>query len=569
MKNNGIKLFVVRLTSILFSFTILLSAQVKNLPSVEGINGLVSTAHPLASEAALDVLKAGGNAVDAAVAAAFAIGVVEPDGSGLGGGGCMLIYIKEKNKAYYINYYQQASEKIFDVDYKRSEGITAKTILVPGNVAGLTTALEEFGTRPIAEIIEPAIKYAEEGFPIDLTLAGIILDNISVIDKYKLTKEIYMPSDFPLMEGDILKQPELANTLKIIGQKGAMGFYEGEVAEKIVNGITSEGGAITLNDMKTYKAQLTEPLRGTYRNYEIISAGLPQSGVSLIETMNMLELIDFGSMGHFTESAEVLHLMAEVFLKSYSDRYSYTGDPRFSEIPIEGLLAKEYAVNRFNEINRDQTAPEGYRETPPGNPWNTQSINRCSENAETESSGHTTHISIVDKEGNMVSLTQTLGTFFGSGYTAAGVLFNSSRINYSSRIEANKMEPGKISRSTIAPTFLLKEDKPFLCLGTPGGGRIISTLAEIIVNIVDFGMSAESANQAPRFHCQVNDDYLSLENRFSEDVIKVLESKGHNLKIYEEFDLFFGGAQLIIIDPETGKYYGTADKRRGGVALGY
>ena len=569
MKFYRVKSFIGKFTLILFSFTLIVSAQVRDLPSVEGEHGLVSTAHPLASEAALDVLKSGGNAVDAAVAAAFAIGVVEPDGSGLGGGGCMLIYNKEKNKSYYINFYQQASQSIMDVDYKRSEGLCAKTILVPGNAAGLTTALEKFGSKPLLEVTKYAIKYAEEGFHIDGTLAAIILDNIGTLDRYQATKDVFMPTGFPLMEGDILKQPELASTLKIISENGAKGFYEGEVAEKIVNGIISEGGAITLDDLKSYEAQISEPLQGTYRGYTILSSNVPQSGVALIETMNMLESIDFASMGYYTESAEVVHLMSEVFLRSYSDRYSYVGDPRFSEIPVEGLLSKEFAKSRFDDIDWDKTSPEGYRETPPGNPWGDNFIEEKSDLEETEDQGHTTQISIVDKDGNMVSLTQTLGTFFGSGYSAAGVIFNSSRINYSSRVEANKMEPGKISRSTISPTFLLKDNKPFLCLGTPGGGRIISTLAEIIVNIVDFGMSAESANQAPRFHCQVNDDYLSLESRFPEEIVKELEAKGHNIKTLGAYDLFFGGAQFIIVDPETGKYYGTADRRRGGVAMGY
>ncbi len=534
-----------------------LFSQPGKLPSVQGANGMVSTAHPLASEAALQVLKNGGNAVDAAIAAAFTIGVVEPDGSGIGGGGSMLIYMKEKNTSYYIDFYQKASEEVNQIDWKRSEGFNAKTILIPGNVAGLVTAIDNFGTVSLDEVLEDAIRYAEQGFPIDNTLATIILDNFELIDRYKSTRNIFMPGGFPLMEGDVLVQKELANTLRVIAEKGIKGFYEGEVAQKISKSVRNAGGMITLNDLKNYKAEITQPLMGNYRGYDIVTANLPQSGVALIETMNMMENINFKELGHYTESSLALHLMSEIFLRSYADRFDVVGDPKYSEIPVNGLLSKDYANARFRQISNDSTSAKGYRKTEPGNPL------------DYDNSGQTTHISVVDKEGNMVSLTQTLGTFFGSGFSVDGIVFNSSYINFSARIENNKLEPGKTPRSTISPTFLFKDGKPFLCLGTPGGGRIIATLAEIIVNIVDFGMSAESANQAPRFYCQVNDDYLNMEKRISESIRAVLLKKGHNIKVYEDFDLFFGGAQFIIIDRDNNKLYGTADKRRGGVALGY
>lgn len=552
----------------IITFVSIVNAQPRNLKSVEGKNGLVSTAHPLASEAALEILKKGGNAVDAAVAAAFTIGVVEPDGSGLGGGGCMLVYIKKENKAYFINYYQKASQKVNEIKYNRNEDYTAKTALVPGTVAGLTKALEKFGTMTIKDVTKNAIDYAENGFPIDNTLATIILDNISVIDRYETTKKIFMPDGFPLVEGDILKQPELGNTLRLIAEYGSKGFYDGEITANISEGINNEGGRISLDDLRSYEAEILEPVQGTYRGYKIISATAPQSGTTLIQTMNMLELIDFTKLGYYTESAQTIHLMSEVFLRSYADRYYYLGDPNFGVIPINGFLSKDFAKLRYESIDLEKTNSSGYRKTKAVSPM---SFDKSSNDKvdDLEKSGHTTQISIVDKEGNMVSLTQTLGTFFGCGYSVAGVLFNSSYLNYSSRLEPNIIEPGKIPRSTISPTFILKEDKPFMCLGTPGGGRIISTLAEIIVNVIDFGMTAESANQAPRFHCQVNDDDLSMENRFSEQIVDELKAKGHNVKLFGDFDLFFGGAQFIIIDPITGIYYGTADKRRGGAAIGY
>lgn len=546
-----------------------LQAQWQDLPSVTATNGMVSTASPLASEAALDVLKNGGNAIDAAVAAAFAIGVVEPDGSGLGGGGCMLVYLEEEKKTFYINFYQKASEKIEEVDWNREEGDSPKLVLIPGNVAGLTTALKKFGTMELKDVIKYAIEYAENGFPIDNTLATILLDNYTLLEKNEETKEAFLPTGFPLMEGQTLVQKELAKTLRIISEQGAKGFYEGEIAKRISEGVTSNGGRITLDDLKNYKAEITKPLKGYYRDYEVVTANVPQSGVALIETLNMFEFINFKKLGHYTESPMALHLMAESFLRSYADRYYYVGDPNFSDIPVEGLTSKVYAFKRFQDIDFFSTDEDSYRKTEPGNPFEYDVETPGGSETDSEKTGHTTHLSVVDKYGNMVALTQTLGTFFGSGFSVAGIIFNDSYMNFSSNVEANKLEPNKIARSTISPTFLLKDGEPFLAIGTPGGGRIIAALAEIIVNIVDFGMSAESANQAPRFYCQVNDRYLHLENRISEPMREALESRGHNLKIHGDFDLFFGGAQFIIVDKENGKLYGTADARRGGAAMGY
>lgn len=569
MKINRIQRITTLVTITLLLFVGSLHAQWQNLPSVTGSNGMVSTAHPLASEAALDVLKNGGNAIDAAVAAAFAIGVVEPDGSGLGGGGCMLVYLEKEKKTFYINFYQKTSEKIEEVNWSYDEGDNPKVVLVPGNVAGLTTALEEYGTMERKDVMKYAIEYAENGFPIDNTLATILLDNYELLEKNEELKKAFLPTGFPLMEGETLVQKELANTLRTIADQGAKGFYEGEIAKRISEGVTSNGGRITLNDLKNYKAEIGKPLKGYYRDYEVVTANVPQSGVALIETLNMFEFINFKNLGHYTESPLALHLMAETLLRTYADRYYYVGDPHFSDIPVEGLTSKVYAFNRFQDIDFYSTDEKGYRETEPGDPNEYVPATPEYKETESEKSGHTTHLSVVDKDGNMVALTQTLGTFFGSGYSVAGIIFNDSYTNFSTRVDANKLAPNKTPRSTISPTILLKDGEPFLAIGTPGGGRIIAAMAEIIVNIVDFGMTAESANQAPRFYCQVNDSYLNLENRFSEPMRAALETKGHELKIHGDFDLFFGGAQFIIVDKENGKLYGTADVRRGGVAMGY
>ncbi|MBU1101794.1 MAG: gamma-glutamyltransferase [Bacteroidetes bacterium] len=557
MKNTAFRR-MVHLGIIFISLHVVLFSQQEVLEPAVGKNGMVSTAHPLATETALRILKEGGNAIDAAVAAAFAIGVVEPDGSGLGGGGCMTIYLKDLNETHYINYYQKAPGLVDEIEYSRKiDKLNAKTALVPGTTAGLITALENYGTLDLSSVTKDAVRYAANGFEIDNTLAGIILDNLEVLQQYKETSDIFLPDGFPLMEGDTLKQSKLANTLKVIAAEGKEGFYDCYIATQIVNAINEAGNKFSLEDLKNYNVKVTDALKGTYRGYEIFSANAPQSGATIIQTMNMLEEIDFKELGHFTESAEVLHLMSEVFLRSYADRYFNVGDPDFSELPLELLTSKSFAKERFLTIDKSKTGEAGYRKTPEGF------------SIEKEEQGHTTHISIIDKDGNMVSLTQTLGTFFGCGFSVEGILFNSSYANFSSKAEVNKMGAGRQPRSTIAPTIILKDGKPFMCLGTPGGGRIIATLSEIMVNVIDFGMNAEEANQAPRFYCQVNDDFLNLEGRISEPIRAELENKGHHLKLYEDFDLFFGGAQFIIVDWDNHEYFGTADKRRGGMALGY
>jgi gamma-glutamyltranspeptidase/glutathione hydrolase len=594
----------------------------------EGTNGIVATAHPLATEAGYEMLKLGGNAIDAAIAAAFAIGVVEPDGSGLGGGGGMVIYLQKEKKSIFINYYQTASEKINEINFdSERDRKSAKSILVPGTVAGLTAALSKYGTLPLSTVLQPAVKYAEQGFPIDKTLASLILDNVALLQIFEPTSSIFLSDGFPMMEGEILLQKDLANTLKAIVERGDKGFYEGEIAERMVSQITQFGGKITLNDLKNYKPIISEAVSGTYRGYKILSAGLPQSGTTVIEALNMLEKKNLNQMGHFSKNPETLHLLAETLRRVYADRSAYMADPRFETVPLEGLLSKNYARVRFEDIDENYANPPEYRKTKEGNPFafsnkseqdntkvaddkieyfsdddddeqdysakkkedifdswgrvkkktnNVKTIDKQKptpqkdvEELEQEFDGHTTHLSVVDKDGNIVSLTQTLGTFFGSGFTSEGVLFNCSMTNYSANLPLNAVKPGKQPRTSIAPTVILKDDQPFMVVGSPGATRIISTVVQLIVNVIDFQMNITEANDAPRMFCQKFDDYLHLESRFPDDVISSIKKKGHNVRVYGDYDLFFGGAQMILIDWDNKKFYGSADLRRGGSALGF
>lgn len=627
-------LAVVSLTCVLFSPTILAQTPEPVAEVASGHNGMVATAHPLASQAALEMLKAGGNAVDAAVAAAFAIGVVEPDGSGVGGGGGMVVYLRDRDQAFYINYYQRTSESIDKIKYDpESDRHTAKAVLVPGTVAGLTTALKEFGTLPLSQVMAPAIRYAERGFAIDATLAQLILDNTEMLLEDSVTSATFLDEGFPRMEGDTLRQPALAHTLKKIAAEGADGFYKGEVAKDLSSEITGRGGIMTMEDLADYRAELTTPVEGTYRGYRILSANAPQSGASIIEALNILENENLRALGHYSTSPATLHLMAETFKRVYADRWQYLGDPEFSYIPLNGLISKQFGWERYDDINRYRAEPREYRKTQAGNParydqarqvqagrsqekssGKTYEWNDDEEDTKTsyeewgedlfdswgghkksdkdkakektagkekvkdtvvvpesgeEFDGHTTHLSIIDADGNMVALTQTLGTFFGAGIIVDGVLLNCGMSNFSKTAPVNMVKPGMQPRSSISPTVVLKNDKPFMVVGSPGASRIISTVTEIIVNVIDFNMDAAQANVAPRFYCQKFDDYLHLEGGISEDVGEQLDHMGHNIRWYQGRDLFFGGAQLIIVDPATGTYYGSADPRRGGVAIGY
>jgi gamma-glutamyltranspeptidase / glutathione hydrolase len=620
---------------------------------------MATTAHPLATEAAIQMLRKGGNAVDAAVAAAFAIGVVEPDGSGIGGGGGMVIYMADQKKSIYINYYQRASENIEGLSYDpSSDNRSPKAILIPGTVAGLIEALEHFGTLPLSVILGPSIGYAENGFPLDETLAKILLDNTDFIQKDSALASIFLRDGFPLMQGDTLRQVELSNTLRAIAANGRSGFYEGPIAEAVVNEVTRKGGMLTLNDLKNYHAVVTEPLHGTYRGYEIITAAAPQSGSSILEGLNILENANLKSMGHYSESAETMHLMAETIRRVYADRTAFLDDPKFENVPVSGMISKRYAKTRYDDIDRSEVSPSDYRKTKAGNPmtytdlsdqnnqkplkesvdknfqwddvdeegvstykrtdddlfgrWGTRNKQRNdhaeedttgkgsedhpknddtdppeAENVtpsiplqytrtdstsllqfDSQEGGHTTHLSVIDRSGNAVSLTQTLGTFFGSGLSAAGVIMNCGMANFSITTAINSVKANKQPRSSIAPTIVLKDDIPYLTVGSPGASRIVATVIELLVNVLDFGMSVEEANNAPRFICQKNDDYLSLESRISEYVQDGLKKKGHRLKLYGDMDLFFGGAQMILYDRQTRTYYGSADPRRGGVAIG-
>lgn len=547
-----------------------------------GTRVMIATAHPLATEAGAEMFRLGGNAIDAAVAAAFAIGVVEPDGSGIGGGGGILIRLKN-GKSVYINCYGQASSRITEVGFVYGkDNRTAKAILIPGAVAGLAAALQKYGTLPLPTVMQPAIRYAERGFPIDETLGKIILDNTDLLQRHPATASVYLRDGFPRTEGDTLVQPDLARTLKAIAQNGPSAFYTGLVAKEIADEVVKCGGMITADDLASVQPIMSEPVTGEYRGLTVISAPPPHSGVTIIEALQILDNTSLSDLGYYARSADAFHLLAETLRRAYADRIAYLADPRFERVPVQGLLSRAFAQSRFQDISMTAVTPPEYRQTTVGTPLKFESgtlTPALKDSAEPKrepvhdsplepAGGHTTHISVMDCDGNAVSLTQTLGTFFGSGVTASGVLLNNGMSNFASTAKVNTVKPNKQPRSSISPTILLKNGKPFMVVGSPGAARIPATVVTLIVNAVDYRLGAEATNTAPRFLCQRSEPYISLESRFSAEAQEGMKKKGHQLRLYGDFDLFFGGAQIVLVD-SAGKMYGSADPRRGGTAMGF
>jgi gamma-glutamyltranspeptidase/glutathione hydrolase len=521
--------------------------QTRN-PEVVAKNGMVASAHPLASNAGLAVLKAGGNAVDAAVASAFAIGVVEPNATGIGGEGMVVIYMADSKKTVAIDYRSMAP--LSDMSKVKFGAVGHVSVAVPGVVAGLAAALEKYGTMSLAEVLVPAIMYARKGFIVSETLAQTITDSFDPISKNDALLELLAPEGLPLSAGDTMKNIALAETLEKIAAGGADVFYRGEIAEAIVADMALQGGYITMADMAAYKAIEREPVRGSYRGYEIISAPPPVGGLTVIEILHILE--NFGVSDQGPLSTRNVHIIAEAMKRGFADNSAFIGDPAFFKVPVEGLLDKEYAKKRASEIDPSALSA---------------SVKAGQPSMEHPS---TTHLSVVDSEGNMVALTQTLSGFWGAkvAVPGTGIILNNEMQNWSAR-GPNAYAPGKRMRTTISPTIIAKDGKTFASLGTPGAARIISTMVLLTINLVDYGMGVQEAIEAPRFYARDTEKALSVEKRLPESTKSDLTKMGYSLKEYEDFDLFFGGAQAIIIDPKTGELRGGADPRRDGAVYGY
>lgn len=553
-----------------------------------GENGVVSTASVYASRAGVEILEAGGNAVDAAVATSFALGVVLPSMCGIGGGGFMMIRTAEGEEIFLDGQVfapMLATPDIWQVDgegnvvgdQKRFGG---KAVCVPTMVATLTTALEEYGTMTLEEVMEPAIRLAEEGFAVEPALISDTQMVVDALTKYEEGAKLYLPNNgLPLEEGAHFENPELAKTLRIIAEKGKEGFYTGEVADSIVNTVQKYGGVMVHDDLlKAMNEQPIKrtPVRGDYRGYEVISCAPASSGGSMvIEILNILENFDMANME--IGSAEYINLLMEASKLAFADRAAYMGDPAFVDLPVDGLITDEYGAERAREIvfgqSKEYNEGEPWKYVPKDSIW----VHQAGESGyESEyESPETTHFSIADKDGNMVSMTQTLQYYFGSCVfpEGCGFVLNDQCNDFAIGAgKPNSVEGGKKPLSSMSPTIVLdKEKKPYLVLGTPGGITIFQRTAHIISEIIDHNLSIDEAIQTPKYSWNPNlkevwlrfNSLGDVDALASDDVVQKLEDMGY--VVADGIESRFA----IIQYSEDGTLYGTGDPRADCKALGY
>lgn len=519
--------------------------------------GMVAAAHPDAARAGLEILQGGGNAVDAAVAVAFALTVAEPNASGVGGGGFALIAMAGGSGPVAIDYRESAPRAATpDRYYGAGEGLAALTeegplaVGVPGLVAGAAKALELHGTMTLAQVLRPAIRLAREGVVVSPRLAGIIADKFEKLSRYPATAKVYLPDGLPPEAGTKLVNEDLARTLEAIAAGGPGVFYGGPVGRAIVAEVKGRGGLLDEADLAGYRAIVREPVRGTYRGIEVLSAPPPTAGgTHLVELLNILETFDLAGWGR--TDVRSLHVLAEASKMVFVDKAATNGDPDFVKVPVDLLTSKEHARSLAARIRLDAAR-----------------FDYTAGGLAGSDSPSTSHVSVVDGNGNAVALTQSVNLYFGSGLMAPGTGFvlNNHLADFDTEAgHPNSIGPGRRPSSSIAPTILRKDGRPFLVLGTPGASRIITALAQIVVNTVDFGLGVDAAIEAPRIHALGKT--LEVEGGIPDDVVKGLAALGHDVKSFPPHDDHFGGAHVIRV--EKGRLVGGADSRRDGVAAGY
>lgn len=545
---------------------------------------MVSSAHPLASEAGLQMLEKGGNAIDAAVATAFALNVVEPNMSGIGGGGTMLYWDRENEEADYVDFYTaQRAEAFKEVDYDQYEedDFNLLSTGIPGTVEGLLQILERRGTLSREEVMAPAIEYATDGFPVYLTLAQFIRDNEEKLTRYEGAKETFYPEDEALDVGEILRQPELAATLQKISDTGASAFYEGENAEDMVQVLNEAGNPAGLEDFADYEPQWDKsPLQGSYKDHTVFSAPLPQTGFYILQALNVLEEFQLEETGLPTESAEAFDILSATMRLSIADRVEYVSDPNWRDIPVDWLISDEYAANRRKLVGTGTAEEEITHGDPPERLSHQKPDREISDgdlaaagNAphdydEADGPGETTHISVVDADGNAVSLSTTLSHVFGSGAWVNGFILNNSGYNFSNLEEEEDWQsdhPYRIRSSTISPTIMLDEQNDVrLVIGAPGGGRIPTAVLQNIIYVVEYGLDPLDAVQMPRIFPSHENPKVQIENGFDPNVLADVRAMGYDLQALSE-----GYARLYLVSKEDGKLIGVADPRHDGEVRGF
>ncbi|CAM2897862.1 gamma-glutamyltransferase [Moritella viscosa] len=533
-------------------------------------NGMVASQEALATQIGVDIMKQGGNAIDAAVAVGYALAVTLPRAGNLGGGGFMLVYLADEQRAIAIDYREVAPLTAYpdmflddagnpDSQLSRFHGLA---VGVPGTVLGFELALNKYGSMSLAQVMAPAIKLARDGIVVTPDLANSLQATKKRLSQWPSTKTIFYKADGSNYQpGEILKQTDLANTLTAIAKKGSPAFYQGPIAKQISNSVRNAGGMMTMQDLATYEAIERRPVTGDYRGYQVISMPPPSSGgVHIIQMLNMLSQFPIDKMGH--NSAATIHVMAESMRRAYADRSLYLGDPDFVNVPVSELTNEQYAKQLVSQINPNKATPSS--EVSPGTllPYE---------------SNQTTHYSVVDKFGNAVSNTYTLNFSYGSGLVAngTGVLLNNEMDDFSAKPgtpnaygliggKANAVAAKKRPLSSMTPTIVLKDNKPYLVTGSPGGSRIITTTLQVIMNVIDHNMNIAEASAATRIHHQWLPDMIRIEKGLNVDTINLLENKGHKVEVKAAM----GSTQTIMLTEEG--VYGASDPRRpSALSLGY
>jgi gamma-glutamyltranspeptidase/glutathione hydrolase len=555
---------------------------------VHADHAMVVSVHELASRAGSEIMRAGGNAVDAAVATGFALAVVHPPAGNLGGGGFMLIRMAD-GKVHFLDYREKAPaaatrDLYLDARGQVIEGASEygyKAIGVPGSVAGMVYAGRKYGKLTLQQVMAPAIKLAREGYPLTWQEARDF-EADEYLGKFAESRRIFQRDGKYYQPGEIFRQPDLARTLERIAANPD-DFYHGALARELAAALQKGGGLITAGDLAQYEVKEREPIRGTYRGYDIISAPPPSSGGTvLLESLNILEGYDLAQLGN--RSTQAIHFTTEAFRRAFFDRAEFMGDPDFSKIPVAQLIDKKYAAawrdsiqplkatgskelrrpSVFSELEQVASAqPLAWREAP-----------------------HTTHYSVVDAEGNAVAVTTTINDWFGSRVTADGLgfLLNDEMDDFSAKPgvpnsdgliqgAANAIGPGKRPLSSMTPTIVVHNGKPVLLLGSPGSSKIITTVANVLMGVIDYGMNIQESVNAPRFHHQWLPDVLNVEGTFFPDTVSTLKQMGYNgeiglhdgTKVYP----YWSDAECLAIDEKTGERLGASDGRGNGKPVGY
>ncbi|MFJ7726778.1 gamma-glutamyltransferase [Neobacillus sp. NPDC097160] len=538
-----------------------------------GKDGMVATAHPLASEIGAEVLRTGGNAIDAAVAIQLALNVVEPMMSGIGGGGFLMFYDGKTKETTIINSRERAPQGATPDMFLDQNGqpipfaeraTGGKAVGVPGTLKGLETALEKWGTRPMQQLIGPAVKLADKGFPIDSVLADAIADNKEMLLR-TAAKDVFLPKGKPLQEGDTLVQKDLANTFKLIRSQGSDALYNGPIAQALASTVQKFGSSMTVDDLKNYHVTIDQPIWGDYQGYQIASMPPPSSGGAFL--LQMLKILDDYHLSQYdVKSWQKYHLLAETMHLAYADRAAYAGDPEFVNVPLKGLLHPEYIKERqklisLNSVNKNPKA---------GDPWKYESTSanyQLTKQPDDRKYGETTHFSVTDRWGNVVSYTTTIEQLFGTGIMVPGYgfLLNNELTDFDAVPGgANEVQPNKRPLSSMTPTIVFKDDKPVLTAGSPGGATIITSVLQTILHAIEYDMELKAAVEEPRIYTNNLNSYR-YESGISKEVMNQLNIMGHK---FGSSPVTIGNVQSILIDHQNGTFKGVADSSRNGAAIG-